>query len=182
MTREQRTDGRARFGLPEGKPVVLMVSAFIASKKVADGIRAVAQVPDAHLVVAGDGPLRDELHKLANEVLPGRFKQISVASGDMPALYRSADAFMHLSIDESFGNVFVEAMASGLPIVAFDTPRTRWIIGDDASFAPVDAPDALPPLIKVALRRGSKPEARAQDFGWPSIGAKYRDFFAELIR
>jgi glycosyltransferase involved in cell wall biosynthesis len=172
---------RARFGLPEDKPVVLMVSAFIASKKVAEGIRAVAAVPGAQLVVAGDGPLRDELHSLASEVLPGRFKQISVASDQMPALYRSAGAFMHLSVDESFGNVFVEAMASGLPIVAYDTKRTRWIIGDEAFFAPVGSADALPALITGALRRGPRPDERAQHFGWPSIGVRYRDFFADLI-
>jgi glycosyltransferase involved in cell wall biosynthesis len=49
----------------------------------------------------------------------------------MPALYRSADVFLHLSKEESFGNVFLEAMACGLPIVGHDSPRLRWIVGDD---------------------------------------------------
>lgn len=175
---------RERFGFPDG-PVVLMVSAMIASKKVAQGIEAVAKVPGATLVVAGDGPLRDDLQKLAAELLPGRYKQLTVPSADMPALYRSADVFMHLSTDESFGNVFVEALASGLPIVAHDTPRTRWIIGDEAFFTKSEGPDAIAAALSTALgNKGISANAleRAQSFGWPAIAAKYRQFFAELIQ
>ena len=62
---------RKRFGLPERGPVVLMVSALIASKNVAEGIAAVAKIPHANLVVAGDGPLRHDLNKLAGELLRG---------------------------------------------------------------------------------------------------------------
>jgi glycosyltransferase involved in cell wall biosynthesis len=175
---------RERFGLPERSPVVLMVSALITSKNVAEGIAAVAKIPDASLIVAGDGPLRDDLAKLASEILPGRYLQLAVPAAEMPALYRSADVFMHLSTDESFGNVFVEAMASGLPIVAFDTPRTRWIVGDHAFFA--DAREALPAAISAALeaRAGAAADmrVRAQAFGWPAIAALYNDFFCELLQ
>jgi glycosyltransferase involved in cell wall biosynthesis len=177
---------RERFGLPEKGPVFLMVSALIASKNVAEGIAAVARVPDATLVVAGDGPLRDELATLARELLPDRFLQLTVPAADMPSLYRSADVFVHLSVDESFGNVFVEAMASGLPIVAFDTPRTRWIVGDEAFFPKSRSADALAAVLILALDRGesesTKIRERAEAFGWPAIGARYNDFFAELLR
>ena len=64
---------RERLGLPERGPIVLMVSALIPSKKVAEGMEAVAKVPGANLVVAGDGPVRDEIHKLAGELFPGVF-------------------------------------------------------------------------------------------------------------
>ena len=130
-----------------------MVSALIASKNVAEGIAAVAKIPDANLVVAGDGPLRHDLNKLAGELLPGRYRQLTVPAADMPALYRSADVFMHLSTDESFGNVFVEAMASGMPIVAYDTPRTRWIVGNDAFFA--DRSERSPPRRSTLRSRRS---------------------------
>jgi glycosyltransferase involved in cell wall biosynthesis len=173
-----------RFGFPASGPVILMVSALIASKNVAEGIAAVANIPHANLVVAGDGPLRHDLNKLARELLPGRYRQLTVPAADMPALYRSADAFMHLSTDESFGNVFVEAMASGLPIVAYDTPRTRWVVGDHAFFA--DGREALPVAIGAALDlpRGAAAEMRerAQTFGWPAIAALYNDFFSELLQ
>ena len=175
---------RKRFGLPERGPVVLMVSALIASKNVAEGVAAVAQIADANLVVAGDGSLRHDLNTLAGELLPGRYRQLTVPATDMPALYRSADAFMHLSTDESFGNVFVEAMASGLPIVAYDMPRTRWIVGDHAFFA--DSREALPAALGAALDAppgaAAEMRERARTFGWPAIAALYNDFFSELLQ
>lgn len=176
---------RSRFKIPDG-PVVLMVSALISSKNVAEGIAAVAQVPGATLVVAGDGPLRDEIGKLAGELLPGRYHRLTVPAADMPALYRSADTFMHLSVDESFGNVFVEAMASGLPIIAYDTPRTRWIVGDDAFFPKARDPANLASAIRGALAakhsaRSAELE-RVRDFGWPAIAERYERFFEELLQ
>jgi glycosyltransferase involved in cell wall biosynthesis len=92
------TEDRARLGLPQDRPIALMVSAFIESKRVADGIRAMAAVTDAHLVVAGDGALRGEIDALAAALLPGRFTRLTVTPADMPALYRSADVFLHMSL------------------------------------------------------------------------------------
>ncbi len=176
---------RARFGFPAG-PVILMVSALIPSKNVAEGIAAVAKVPGATLVVAGDGPLRSEVKMLAEEMLPGRYRQLVVPAADMSALYRSADGFLHLSVDESFGNVFVEAMASGLPIVAYDTPRTRWIVGDDAFYPQRRGIEELAGAIHRALGGSdvakTKGPERAAAFGWPAIAGLYEQFFGELLQ
>src|SRR4029077_19427559 len=118
------------FGLPEKGVIVLMVSALVESKRVLEGMRVVARIPDAMLVVAGDGPLRDQFDALGNELMPGRFRRLLLPSEQMPDLYRSADAFLHPTLHESFGNVYVEAMAVGLPVVAHDYEVTRWIFGD----------------------------------------------------
>jgi glycosyltransferase involved in cell wall biosynthesis len=174
---------RSRFNLPDG-PLVLMVSALIASKNVAEGIAAVAKIPDAMLVVAGDGPLRAEMQELADKLLSGRYRRITVPATDMPALYRSADVFMHLSVDESFGNVFVEALASGLAVVAYDTPRTRWIVGDEAHFPNSRKSEDLADALKSALQSretAAKGRQRATSFGWPRIGRQYADFFAGIV-
>ena len=77
---------KAELGLPQDGKIVLMVSAFIETKRVADGIRAVSQIPDAHLVVAGNGPLRDECEELAKAQMPGRFHRITLPPEKMPAL------------------------------------------------------------------------------------------------
>lgn len=178
---------RARFGLPADRPVVLMVSALIESKRVADGIRAVAAVPGAHLVVAGDGASRAEIDALAATLLPGRFTRLTASSADMPALYRSANVFLHLSLLESFGNVFVEAMACGLPIVGHDTPRLRWIVGDGEPLVDTRSGEAVTGAIAAALAEiGADDTAarhrRAERFGWDRIGAAYRDFIGGLLR
>jgi glycosyltransferase involved in cell wall biosynthesis len=172
---------RERFGLPTDRPVVLMVSALIESKRVLEGIRAVGMLTNAHLVVAGDGPLRNEVETLAAKVLPGRFSRITLAGRDMPTLYRSADAFLHMSLFESFGNVFVEAMASGLPIVGHDTPRLRWVVGDGPFLCDTTDPQALCDALNRAIARGrgeaNPPVAR---FGWPVIAEQYDRFLREL--
>ena len=161
-----------------------MASALIASKNVREGIAAVAAIPDAVLVVAGDGPLRDEIHELARQALPDRFVNLTVTADRMPDLYRAADVFLHLSVDESFGNVFLEAMATGLPVVAYEYDRTRWIVGDQACFADRSDPASLPTKISDALRADPAVKdamtERAQSFGWPAIAGQYETFFKTL--
>lgn len=174
---------RARLGLPENGRIVLMVSAFIETKRVADGIRAVAGLPDTHLVVAGDGPLRQEAQDLAQKLMPGRFHRISLSADAMPALYRSADAFLHMSLLESFGNVFLEAWASGLPIIAHDTERLRWILGDDAPWL-CDTTDqaALSQALQAALAAAPVPPGEdLQRFGWPEIARQYRRLITDTL-
>ena len=175
---------RAAFDLPFEGPIVLMVSALIASKNVREGVAAVAAIPNAVLVVAGDGPLRDEIHDQARQLLPDRFVNLTVTADRMPDLYRAADVFLHLSVDESFGNVFLEAMATGLPVVAYEYDRTRWIVGDEAFFADRSDPASLPAKLTAALDAQSELKdamvQRAQSFGWPAIAAQYETFFKEL--
>lgn len=176
---------RAQLGLPEGSPIVLMVSALIASKNVAQGIAAVAEIPGAVLVVAGDGPLREKLATMAAKRLLDRFIQRTFASEQMPDVYRSADAFLHLSTTESFGNVYVEAMATGLPVIAYDQPRTRWIVGPDAFYADPGNPDGLVDAVRAGLAAGpgarDAMRRRASEFGWPAIARQYAGFLASLI-
>jgi glycosyltransferase involved in cell wall biosynthesis len=173
---------RAALGLPEGVPIVLMVSALIETKRVAAGIAAVAEVPGAHLVVAGDGPLRGEVDPLAARLLPGRFTRLTLPAGDMPRLYAAADAFLHMSLFESFGNVFVEALASGLPVVGHDTPRLRWIVGERDTLCDTKDMAAVSDAIARALRTGrGAADPRAAQFDWPVIATQYRAFLKRLL-
>lgn len=177
---------RDYFGLPQNGSIVLMVSALIESKRVADGIRAVATVPGAHLVVAGDGALRSETDALAATLLPGRFSRLTVTAPDMPALYRSADAFLHMSLLESFGNVFIEAMACGLPVIGHDTKRLRWIVGDSEPLVDTESLPAVSRAIAdVLAMRNERPkthDARAERFGWDRVGSDYRTFIGGLLQ
>lgn len=179
------TSQRTRFGLPEGPKIILMVSALIDSKRVADGIVAASQLPDTHLVCAGDGPLRTLIEKLASEKMPGRFTRLSVPPADMPDLYRSADVFLHLSRDESFGNVYVEAMACGLPIVAHDIGRVRWIVGDDEHLIDTSQATELLSALRKALAQPSagapSRQSRVRSFAWSGVAARYRAFFSDVI-
>jgi glycosyltransferase involved in cell wall biosynthesis len=176
---------RHEFGLPAEGLIVLMVSALAHTKRVEAGIEAVSQIPDAHLVVAGDGPLRRACDELAARLMPGRFTRLSLSPDRMPALYQSADVFLHLSKEESFGNVFVEAMASGLPIVGHDSPRLRWIVGEDEFLLDTSDPAEIARHIGLARQAPSaSKQARAEkaaSFSWSKIGEAYREFLTEVV-
>jgi glycosyltransferase involved in cell wall biosynthesis len=162
-----------------------MVSALITSKRVEAGIEAVSKIPDAHLVVAGDGPLRQTIEADAARLLPGRFTRLSVSPGNMPALYRSADVFLHLSMNESSSLAFLEAMACGLPVVAHESPQMRWIAGDDEYL--LDTEDLAAVAGQIELARHAEPLrrqrrlAKVADFSWKKLASQYREFFQEIV-
>ena len=177
---------RSRYGLPDEVPIVLMVSALNPNKRVLDGIRAVAAVDDAWLVVAGDGSMRGDVDRLAAAMMPGRFRRLTVSGEQMPGLYRCANVFLHLARDESFGNVYVEAVASGLPVVAHDSPAARWIIGDNGWFVDSDVPGSATAALSDVLRGKWSPphDGVAQTvrrFDWAVIAAEYRRFLEEIV-
>jgi glycosyltransferase involved in cell wall biosynthesis len=172
-----------------GRPIVLMSSALIASKGVPDGIRAVAQIPEAFLVVAGDGPQRAEAAALAARELPDRHVLLgSVPRERMPALFRQANAFLHISRDEPSALVYLEAASSGLPLVVHDSPVVRWTLCDGALYAdthdPAAVADALRRALDPLLARELGRKARERMIGgwtWEVIAAKYRSFFYEVV-
>lgn len=173
------TGDRQRFGLTPDVPLVAMVSALDDNKRVLDAMRAVAPLDGVHMVVAGDGPLRAQVDELAASILPGRFRRVTLQKTEMPELYRCADAFVHTAVNESFGNVYIEALASGLPIVAHDTPTTKWILGDDARLIDTFDSAALTAAIDAALaadrsEAAQRSRSAAERFGWPSVAAQYR--------
>ncbi len=177
---------RKEIGLPPDRFIVLMVSALVPNKRVEKGIEAVSRIPDAHLVVAGDGPLRNSIDKSAARLLPGRFTRLMIPDEQMPLLYRSADVFLHLCKDESFGNVYLEALASGLPVIAHDSAHTRWILGDGEFF--VDSDDAAEIVQHIELAHEAPVSmrmqrvAKAAAFSWTKIGEMYSQFLEEIVK
>lgn len=119
---------RAAWGAGEDTPVALCVSRFAPEKNyplVLDAFRAMrAARPDIKLVLVGDGPMMGELREAGlGPVIAGR-----LVNGALSAHYASADIFVFPSLTETFGNVTMEAMASGLGVIAFDYAAARQFI------------------------------------------------------
>jgi glycosyltransferase involved in cell wall biosynthesis len=178
---------RGGLGFPEGSPLVLIVAALIESKRVAEGIAAAARAPGAAVVVAGDGPLRERVERIGRELLGERFRRVSVAHDQMPALYRSADVLLHMSTDEPFGNIYLEAMSTGLPVVAHDNINSRWIIGEHGVLTDTRDAGAVAAALGAAVGGDS---ARAREarrvmvrerFAWPIVAAQYARFIEEVV-
>ncbi len=175
--------------IPIDRPIVLMASALVASKRVADGVRAVARVPNAFMIMVGDGPDRQSIARLADEALPGRYLMLgSVPRERMASIYRRADVLLHMSQDEPFGIVYLEAASTGLAVVAHDGPIPRWILGDTALYADTSDLDAVATSLRIAIRPESKNRygraARARvasDWTWRRQAALYREFIEGLL-
>ncbi|ADD29463.1 N-acetyl-alpha-D-glucosaminyl L-malate synthase BshA [Meiothermus ruber] len=111
---------RARFAQPE-EAIVLHVSNFRAVKRPLDALRVFAgileQMP-ARMLMIGDGPLRQECMELADELeIAGRV-QFLESTPSIEKFMSVADLLLVPSEQESFGLVALEAMASGVPVVA----------------------------------------------------------------
>ncbi len=177
---------RREFGLPVGVPLVLMVSALIPSKRVLQGIRAVSAAPNLHLAIAGDGPLRDEADALGRQLLGDRYRRFTLPRDRMPALYRCADVMLHMSKDEPSANAYIEALATGLPIVTEDRRVTRWTLEDTAYLVSTDRPDAVQDALLRAVgeqradQRHRRRELVDRRFRWQRIAHDYLAFINSL--
>jgi glycosyltransferase involved in cell wall biosynthesis len=165
-----------------------MVSALIPSKRVVEGIRAVSQIEDLHLVVCGDGPEREKVNNLGQQLMAGRFHWKKLPREKMPDLYRAADLLLHLSLDEPFGNVYIEALATGLPIVSHESEVTRWMLEETAVL--VDTTEEVQVIagIHQALQRSSPEDISGRRklverrFAWSQIGQTYYEFLKDVLK
>jgi len=111
---------RAKWGVGPQELAVIHVSRLAAEKNYPllissfEAIRACH--PSAQFIVTSDGPLRKKLERAHPWI---RFTGI-LSREDLARHYASADLFLYPSLTETFGNVVIEAMASGLPVVAFN--------------------------------------------------------------
>ncbi len=133
---------RRRLGVPSDGRLVLFVSRLAREKNIDVLLQALADAKDSSLVlvIAGDGPQREELERLAVELrIAERVVFLGVvARNDLPDLYASADAFVFPSTTETQGLVQAEALAAGAFVIAADAQPNREVLGDAARIV---APD-----------------------------------------
>ena len=123
---ERRDDAlRATWGAGPDTPIAIHVGRIAPEKNLALAVRAFRAIgrqrPDARFVWVGDGPARDALARENPD-----FIFCGVQRGaELARHFASGDLFLFPSLSETFGNVTLESMASGLATVAFDTGAAR---------------------------------------------------------
>ncbi len=113
---------KARLGLDPARRAIVHVARHHPVKDQATLLRgfALASLPGVDLLMAGDGPLRDELEALAVHLgVRDRVEFLGIRT-DIPDLMRAADAFALTSVSEAASLTLLEAMATGLPAVVSD--------------------------------------------------------------
>lgn len=144
-TAAQRAEARQRWGVPEGVPLLGCVGVLLPDKGQEWLIRALAELrkdfPDARLLLAGDGPCRQELEKLAEELNLMRAVTFAGFVKDVETVYAALDVFLLPSFFEAFNNSLLAAMAYQIPSIAFRRGALTEIIEDGQSGLIVSGPD-----------------------------------------
>ncbi|MFE5734063.1 glycosyltransferase [Streptomyces sp. NPDC056528] len=133
---------RAALGLPEDAYVVGGVGRLAAGKRFDLLVRAVAAVPEARLLLVGEGGEREELLRLARALGAADRVLLTGACADpppagaagpsLPGLLAAMDVFVSTSPDEAFGLAIVEALAAGLPVLYAACPAIEDLPADAA--------------------------------------------------
>ncbi|WP_018154915.1 glycosyltransferase [Demetria terragena] len=154
-------------------------------------LHALADIPDVHLIVVGDGSSKGRLHALADELgLTDRITwRGSVPAAQVQEIYREFDALVVPSLDtprwrEQFGRVAVEAMASGVPVIASRAGALAEVIGDAGLLVPQRDSVALAQAVAhlrspgVASTLVASGLARAQRFSWGAVVDQLESIYA----
>ena len=199
---ERRRKWRERLGVPDDSPLGLGVGRMVTKKgfhHLVDCLPALlARHPESHWVLAGGGDRleewraatarwRDRVH------LPG-----PVLHDELPDLYRAADLFVLPAVHDTAGNVdglpnvILEAMASGLPVVASLISGIPLAVADGETGRLVPEGDtgalgkALAELLRDAPRRRAMGEAgrsRAErELSWDAVAARYREAYLVAMK
>jgi glycosyltransferase involved in cell wall biosynthesis len=188
-----RRDRRRRevWGAADSDPVLLHVGRLAPEKNVHlvfEAYRAIqARMPRARLVVIGEGPLKARLR----EAHPGVLFLGQRRGAELAECYASADIFLFPSLTDTFGNVVLEAMASGLLVIAFDCAAARTHIrsglngllarpGDDCAFAAAARAAAWQLTTFSDLRRQARLSMEACT--WDSVLRRFEASLLQVIQ
>ena len=178
--RAGKLESRMRLALPADAPIVGTVGRLDPVKDQVGLIRAFAQVrtqhPAAVLVVAGDGPCRAELERVAAGLGQRDHVRLLGNRDDIPTVMSALDVFVLPSIAEGISNTILEAMATGLPVVATRVGGNPELVeeGVGGALVPRSDPDALAAAIAAytgdpELRRRHGQASRQRAIGHFSL-------------
>lgn len=182
-TAAQRAEARRHWKIPEGAPLLGCVGVFLPDKGQEWLIRALAElrkdVPDARLILAGDGPSRPGLEKLAVElgvhdavILPGFVREVE-------KVYAALDVFLLPSFFEAFNNSLLAAMAYQIPSIAFRRGALTEVLEDGRSGLIVSGPDV--PEICAAVKKILLDRGFAQRLGEAARARVAENFSADRM-
>jgi glycosyltransferase involved in cell wall biosynthesis len=189
--RRRSEELRVGWGARSGSPVAMYTGRLAPEKNLGvvlaayDAMRA--SDPSIRLVLVGDGPERGRLEVSRPDVVFAGMRR----GVDLAAHYASADVFLFPSLTETFGNVTLEAMASGLAVVAFDYAAAaehirhdesglRIPIGDTAGFVAGAVSLASDADRACRLRAGAWSHARRID--WDNVVGDFETCLRRVSR
>jgi len=181
------TAWREKHGIGPQEIVVLHVSRLVREKRLDTLTGALQRIDLPHrAVIVGDGPDR----AFAEQALPSAIFTGSLDGDELAEAYASSEIFIFPSDSESFGNVTLEAMASGLPCICANATGSSSLVvaGETGYLAPASSPGAFAELIMrliedppLRARMGAAGRARALTFSWDETLARILSYYRALL-
>jgi alpha-1,6-mannosyltransferase len=190
---DKRAQLLAQTGCPQGGRLLLYAGRLASEKNIFLLLDLMEQLPGGNhrMIIAGDGALRAEFARQADQRTPGLFHFLGhvAAREELADLYANCDLFVHPNPREPFGIAPLEAMASGVPLLAPNCGGlTAYADDDNAWLTPPDA-KAFVTAAQRALDNGAEREAKvararqtAEHYAWPAVAARYLSLYDELHR
>jgi glycosyltransferase involved in cell wall biosynthesis len=184
-----RTALAAELGIAADTPLVVTVGRLTEQKNQALAVRALAAVPDAVLLILGEGPLRDSIAAAARDAGVADRVVLGGVRPDAREVVGAADAFVLSSTWEGLPLAVLEALAAGTPVVATAVRGVRDLVQDDESalLVPPGAADALAAALRrvlddreLAARLADGGRAVAAAHGDEPMVAAYLDLYARF--
>jgi glycosyltransferase involved in cell wall biosynthesis len=171
---------RRMQGFSDETPVVSFVSRLVWEKDLQTVIdtfkKVTALLPSARVMIVGDGPARKELqYMLRDAVFTGH-----LSGEDLARAYASSDIFFFPSTTETFGNVTLEAMSSGLPSVVANAAGSKSLVEDGVNglvLTPKKSSEFAEGIVRLASDAGLRAQmgiasrTKALTYSWPNIHA-----------
>ncbi|GHC27218.1 glycosyltransferase family 4 protein [Aidingimonas halophila] len=180
---------RHQWGVSETQPVALHVGRLANEKNLdllVESIHAMQRVqPDLVTVLVGDGPMR----KTLQERLPDTVFTGFIDNQELARHYASADIFLFPSCSETYGNVVIEAMASGLGVIAFDDAAAAELIDNDHNGIKIPLGDNADFVTKAVMlcqhpatysRLGHAARQRVLSRSWTQVANEFLDTLQQV--
>ena len=180
-----RVSEKAKLGITG--PLILSVGALIPRKNQHLLIAALALLPDATLMLAGQGDSEQDYRTLAESLgVGGRVRFLgNVPHNDLPALMAAADIMALVSESEGLANAWVEALGCGTPVIASDVGGIRELVKTPEAGRIVERnPDAIALAITDILANPPSREAVAANvsaFSWDENARQLAAFFRSVV-
>ena len=178
---------RSENGFEDHKPIILFVSRLVWEK----GLKTVIDTykrfkEDAHWCIVGDGPALADMEKeMPKAVFTGKLSGVELSTA-----YASSDVFFFPSDTETFGNVTLEALASGLPAVVADATGSKSLVTDGVNgkiVPPDDAEGFAKALGEICLstnlrkQMASNALESAKPYSWDLVLQKMVTFYGQIL-
>lgn len=182
---------REKFDIPNEEFLILSVGTVNKThKRMHWLIREIATLKKRpYTIIVGEEDNETyTIKKLGENLLSRKIKFLNIPYNEISQVYKAADLFVSTSIVEGLPNAFLEAMASGLPIIAHNHPNQRWIVGRGGICVDMKKKNELASTIrqlmenKVEIRRlGILARERAEKmFSWRVLIPKYIEMYERL--